>query len=333
MFSGRGELFNLVVPTKGPSIDAMPSNPQASSKVVSKSVAVAQERTRKQRIQRLEQTLKERLVDPVPALDALMAELEVGAQHPELWAELHAAAERDKVEAALGEAYKKCATGPRMKRLTPRAQVELLIHAADYVDSVLHDEAGADALVGHVLAIEPDHAGAFTYREQRLERGLDVMGLLELYAEVAATPPKAADILATKAFNRLLQLPSTTALADDVCKKLVVLVLSNPPLLYALERHCRATKRYALACALIHEALRETTVPDALAVEWRERLIDLCLGEANAPPDAMEQLEALLRRDPRHARALELVEALTHTKPVSSRAAAALRSARELRGH
>src|SRR5687767_421039 len=108
----------------------MPESAKAPAKSVSRSVALAAERTRKQRVQRLKKTLDDRLVDPIPAIDALLAELGEGEPHPDLWDQLHRSAARDKVESALGEAYKKCSVGPRMKRLKREAQIQVLLRGS-----------------------------------------------------------------------------------------------------------------------------------------------------------------------------------------------------------
>src|SRR5690349_10297243 len=53
----------------------MASDPKGATKVVSRSVALAQGKTREQRVQRLKARVQDGPLDPVPSLDALMAEL------------------------------------------------------------------------------------------------------------------------------------------------------------------------------------------------------------------------------------------------------------------
>jgi hypothetical protein len=304
-----------------------PPNPKT------RSVALAAERARRQRVERLKKTLDDKLVDPIPAVDALMAELADGAPQLELWEKLHAAAARDGVEAALGDAYRRAVDGPRMKRLPLGAQVEVLVRAADYAADVLRDEAGAQAFLEAILERVPNQADAFTRVEQRLASALDPLGLLELYANAAKAPPRPVSVLAAQAFNRVLQVPAKAPLPEETCRKLLALVPANPPLLHALDRHACATKRHALACSLIESALEDTSIPESFGVQWRERLIDLYTGEAASPASAMEHVEELLRRDPAHASALEAAERLLATKPVSSRAAAVLRNVKKSRPH
>src|SRR2546428_193996 len=95
-------------------------------KPVPRSVLLAAEKARIQRIQRLKTTLDRRLENPIAAVDALMAEAGEGDAQAELWEQLHAAASRDGQEDALADAYLKCVSGPRMKRLEPRAQADVL---------------------------------------------------------------------------------------------------------------------------------------------------------------------------------------------------------------
>jgi hypothetical protein len=304
------------------------------SKPLGKSVMLAAEKTRAQRQTRLKAMLHLRLENPLAAVDALMAELVEGDPQSALWEQLHASAARDGQEAALAEAYTKCANGMRMKRLKPEGQAEVLMHAADFSQGVLGDAAAAEGFLERVLGIVPGHAEAFGRLERRLEKLLDARRLLELYASVAAAPPKQATILAMQAFNRLLQLSPKDALSDLACRRLLVLVPTNPRLLDALETHCRATKRPALACELVEQALVADAAPDPMLVQQRRhRLLDLYMGDAACPALAMPHVEELLKRNPEDANALKVAERLLSTREVASRAAAALQTARRTRGY
>lgn len=297
----------------------------------SRSVTLAQEKAREQRVQRLKKVLEARLGDPLPSVDALMAELGEGAEHPELWEQLGAAATRDGMEAALAEAYKKCASGLRMKRLEPNAQATMLMRAADYFQGVMGDAATAEGFLERVVDLVPSHAEAYARLERRREKLLDAARLLELYAKVAAVPPKPAAVLANQALNRLLQLSPKTPLADRACEQLLVLVPVNPRLLDALDAHVCATKRYVLACALLEGALLDTTAPPPFVLRRRERLLELYMGDAASPESAIAHVEELLKQDPAHAKAVAVAERLLSTPKVASRAAAALRDARRAR--
>jgi tetratricopeptide (TPR) repeat protein len=294
-------------------------------------VVLAAEKARSERLQRLKTMLESRLTAPIPVIDALMAEAGEGEPQSDLWEQLHSAAARDGMEDALAEAYVKCINGTRMKRLPQEVQADVFMHAADFFQGVRGDAAAAQDYLERVLKIQPGHAEAFNRLERRLEKLLDARGLLQLYASAAASPPKPVQVLATQAFNRVMQLVGKEPLADDACKQLIALVPTNPRLLDALESHCRATKRPALACALIEQALLDETAPADLTVQRRQRLLDLYTGEAASPAAAIGHVEKLLERDPSDTNALKIAERLLSTREVASRAAAALQTARRSR--
>ncbi len=309
------------------------SGSSSPAKPVPRSVALAAEKARSERIQRLTTTLDQRLENPIAAVDALMAEAGEGDPRTELWEKLHAAAMRDGLEAELADAYTKCLNGPRMKRLAAEAQADVLMHAADYFQGVRGDAATAETILERVLAAVPGHVEAYGRLERRLEKLLDARRLLELYANVAAVPPKPVNVLATQVFNRVLQLAAKDeTLSDDACRKLLVLVPTNPRLLDALESHCRSTKRSALACELLESALRdEASADEGLTVQRQQRLVELYMGEAALPARAIDHVEKLLERDPADANILKVAEKLLSTREVASRAAAALQLARRSR--
>ncbi|HVJ89093.1 MAG TPA: hypothetical protein VM580_04760 [Labilithrix sp.] len=300
-------------------------------KPIPESVQLAAEKARSERLHRLKTTLARRLENPIAALDALIAEAAEGEAHAELWEQLHAAAIRDGLEAGLADAYLKCLNGPRMKRLVPEAQAAVLMHTADYFQGVRGDAATSQDLLHRVLRVAPGHPEAFGRLERRLEKLLDARGLLGLYASVAAAPPKPANVLATQAFHRLLQLVGKEPLSDDDCKRLVLLVPSHPKLLDALETHCRTTKRPGLACEIIEEALLHETALEETNVQRRHRLVELYTGEVASPEKAIEHVECLLEYDPSDGVALKAAERLLGSREVASRAAAALTTARRSR--
>lgn len=303
-----------------------PENPLPSS------VALAAEKARAERIQRLTATLDRRIENPIATIDGLMAEAGEGAPRTELWEKLHAAALRDGIEDAVADAYTKCLAGPRMKRLPLEAQATILMHAADYFQGVRGDAAVAQDLLERVLRSVPGHPEAFGRLERRFEKLLDARSLLVLYASAAATPPKPATVLATQAYNRLLQIVGKAPLPDETCLGLTSLVAHHPRLLDALEAHCRATKRPTLACTILERALAETADADAdVAAQRRQHLLELYLGEAGAPAEAIPHVEKLLERNPSDTLALKAAERLLGVREVASRAAAALQTARRSR--
>lgn len=298
-----------------------------------KSVAKAAEKARSERVQRLMTTLERRLDNPLATIDQLMAEVNDGDLRPELWERLHAAAMRDQLEDAVADAYVKCMNGPRMKRLSPEGQATVLMHAADYFQGVRGDAQTAQEQLDRVLRLVPGHPEAFGRLERRLEKLLDAHGLLQLYASVATVPPKPANVLATQAYNRILQLAGKGPLSDEACTQLVVLDPHHPRLLDALEAHCRSTKRPALACSLIERTLASDAAETDISAQRRHRLLELYTGDAGTPAEAISHVEKLLERDPSDAAALKIGERLLSVREVASRAAAALQSARRSRNH
>ncbi len=301
-------------------------------KVLPESVKLSAEKGRSERLQRLRTTLEQRLENPTAAIDALMSEASEGETHPDLWEKLHAASIRDRRENEVAEAYTRCANGPRMKRLPPEAQAQVLMHAADFFQGVRGDVKTAETFLERVMTLVPGHPDAFARLEKVIEKRLDARALLELYANVAFEPPRAASVLATQAYNRVLQLGGKAeVLSDEGCKKLMALVPEYPKLLDALEAHCRASKRAPLACALIEEALLDPNAPEELTLTRRHRLIDIYLGDAKAPASAIGHVELLLERDANDANAFRAAEKLLASREVASRAAAALQAARRAR--
>lgn len=303
----------------------------------SSSLRLAAEKARSQRVTRLKAMLEERLETPILAVDALMAELGEGEAHPDMWEQLHASAARDKMEAELAEAYARSAVGARMRRLSAAAQAHFLMHAADYTQGVMGDPEKAAGYLERVLAVMPTHAEAFHRLERRLEKLLDSRRLLDLYASVAFAPPKPANVLATQAFNRVLQLtPKDPPLSDDVVKQLVPLAPANPRLIDALEGHCKTTKRPALAQAMFELAIASKDsagVSEAILVTWRQRVIDLYMADATPAiqAKAMPHVEDLLKRNSNDTLAYKACERLLSNREVASRAAATLQAARKAR--
>lgn len=318
------------MPTSGGPPSQGPPSQAPSSKSVSDSVRLAAEKKRNERVQRLRATLEQRLDNPMPALEALIMEVGEGDARPDLWELLHAAAIRDKREADSATAYTRCVNGPRMSRLSAEGLAIVLMHAADFFQGVRGDGKSAEAFLERVIAADPGHVDAFTRLERLLEKQLDSRRLVELYAKVAAAPPRAVNVLAMQAFNRVLQLKDAP-LSDDACRNLVVLVPSHPKLLDTLEAHCRSTKRPLLACELIERAIVADDSSEDLTAQRRLRLLELYIGEAATPASAIEHLEALLERDPTDAKVLGLGDKLLSVREIASRAAAALQGARRAR--
>jgi hypothetical protein len=285
-------------------------------------------KARAMRLERLRSMLDERLGDPRAALETMMAELRVGEAQPGLWERLHAAAIRDGKESALGDAYRKIAEDRRVSQLPPAAHARLLMHAADFFQGVLGDAEGALNFLVGVLEVTPDHVEAFTRLERRFDAAADDLRVVELYAVVAATPPKPAEEMARRALKIVTALPAKTPLSDEGCRLLLALVPANLALLGALDTHCRKTNRLSLACDLFERAIQNKGLPEVKVVELHRRLIEIYMGEANTPEKAISHVEALQDRDAGDAQARAAAERLIPIRSVASRAAAAVQRAR-----
>lgn len=304
----------------------------SEAKGTSKSVALAVEKARELRVQRLRMGLDGKLDNPMMVVDQLMAEIADGDPQTELWEKFHAAAIRDKREREVGDAYQRAIGGPRMKRLSPQAQADILMHAADFFVGIRGEPDVADEMLWKVLAVTPQNEEAFSRLEKRLEKAVDEKKLVELYATVAATPPRKLDVLAQQALLRLVHITPATPLHEDVCKKLVALAAANPKVLEVLETHCKATKRAALAAEVIETALADdVNAKDDVTKARRLRAIELYFGEAATPAKAIDHVEKVLGKDPTDAVAFKAGEKLMSLRDVSSKAAAALQKARRAR--
>jgi hypothetical protein len=285
------------------------------------------EKARTQRLGRLKAVLDKRLDNPAAAIEALMAELRRGDPQTKLWEALHAAAARDAKEQDLATAYLKIATGRRMQQNESWVQADVLMHAADFVQGVIGDAAGAEKFLDRVLEAVPDHAEAFARLKRRIGATGDPRRMLELYALVAASP-KPPDDLARQVVNTIVPLPAKTPLSDVACKRLVALVPTDPSVLEALEAHCRKTQRVGLACALIEQAIGDPRLSQVIALKQRRRLIELYTGEADTPAAAISHVEELLEHVPSDQTAHAAAERLLSNREVAPRAAAALQKAR-----
>jgi hypothetical protein len=287
------------------------------------------EKARAERLQRLKLSVERCLEHPDAALEALMAELQLGELHGESWEGLHAAAARDGKESELARAYEKITVDRRLKQLNPEARITLLLHAADFSQGIVGDGAAAERFLWRVLEAAADHVEAFARLERRFGAAEDKVRLAELYALVAAKPSQPPGALAKSALEVVSRLPSRSPLSDEACQKLLVLLPESRALLGVLETHCRNTGRFGLACTLLEASLDSCPVSKAEVIERRRRLIDLYIGDAKAPEKAMAHIEDLLNLDPNDAQARGAAERLLRNQSVASRAAAALQAARQ----
>lgn len=297
----------------------------------SKSVMLAAEKARELRVARLKVALSQKMANPMAVIDQLMAEMSDGDPQVVLWEQFHAAALRDHCEPAVSEAYKRAIAGPRMKRLPPESQANILMNGANFFQGILGDMNGASEMLARVVAVAPANEDAFNRLEKKLERDNDDKRLVELYATVAGHSSRKPEVLAQQTLLRLVKVTPATPIADDACRKLVTLVPANPKILDVVEQHCRATKRVMLAGEIVEKAIADDTVAsDALTKQRRQRAVDIFI-EVAAPSRAMDHVEKLLELDFNDPVALRGCEKLMSNREVSSRAAAAMQKARRAR--
>lgn len=291
-------------------------------------MSAAPDKMRVLRLQRLQSMLDRRLDNPMAALEVLLTELNIGEAQTPLWEALHAAAMRDGLENEMADAYVKTATGRRLGQLGKEAQADLLTHAADYYQGVLGDAATAENFLERCLHIVPGHREAFKRLRLRFQTLRENRRLIELYALYASARRDEADPLVHEAVNMIVPLPATQPLSDDACKHLAVLGPTHPVLIEVLEAHCKKTKRFALACAVLETSLAEQDLPLSVATDQRRRIIKLYMGEAATPANAIAHVEALLADHPADEVGRSAADKLLSTKSVAARAAAALQKAR-----
>lgn len=279
------------------------------------------------RIERLATMLNTGLTNPPAAVEVLICELEAGEKQPHLWEGLHVAASNGR-EQELAAAYRALASGRRLKQVSPDIAAEVLIHGAHFFQGMLGDVETAETFLMSALAAAPTHLDAFQRLEKKYEALPDKRRLLELYGKVAANPPKPALELAGKAVNALVPLTAKTPLSDQACKGLVGFAPASPTVLEALEAHCLKTSRAKLACTLIELALERGGLPEATAVERRQRLVELYLGEAEQPEKAIAHVETLLLRDPNDPGGRAATKRLIAIRPLADRVSAMLQDVR-----
>ncbi|MCU0690884.1 MAG: hypothetical protein MUF54_05720 [Polyangiaceae bacterium] len=289
------------------------------------------QKARALRLERLYAGVDQLLEHPDAALETLMSELQMGELHPTAWEGLHAAAARDGKEPELSRAYEKITVDRRLKQLLPPQRASVLLHAADFCQGILGDIPASERFLWRALEAVPDHAEAFARLERRYSaQARDRIRLCELYALVAEKPPRPPTALARATHDVISLLPSHAPLPDDVCRKLLILLPAHHTLVGVLEAHCRRTGRFALACEVLEASLAQELLTENEIVDRRHRLIELYLGEAKAPEEAISHVEDLLLQEPTDTQAKAAADRLLRIPQVASRAAAALQTARRM---
>ena len=174
----------------------------------------------------------------------------------------------------------------------------------------------------------PGHAETFARLERRLEGANDARRLVELYAIAASSDPRGESSLVGKIVNKIVPLTANQPLSDEACRRVIALAASHPILFDVVEAHCRKGKRFELACTLIEHALTDASLPKAVAMAERRRLVELYVVEAAKPASAIGHIEDLLNEDPCDELARGAAERLLSNREIAPRAAAALQKAR-----
>jgi hypothetical protein len=281
-----------------------------------------------ERLRRLRAMLDTKLTDPTLGLEILVAEVEAGDGHDDLWERLHGAAVRDDKEFELAAAYEQIARGRRLKPLSPEAQGQTLMRAADFLGGVLGDADASVVYLERVLAVNPEHAEAFARLERRYSAARDNRHMAELLITVIAGKHENQVLRIGNALMLISILPADQAVSYEACERLVRAGTKNPRVLIVLEEHCRRGQRFKEAAALLELGLQVGEVTPALALDVRRRLVALYMDDAKSPESAIEHVEELLRADPANVNMRKAAERLLVHTSVAGRAAAALQDAR-----
>ncbi len=281
------------------------------------------------RIEELDGLLDQPLESPDPVLDALVTAAAKGQPHPELWAKLHQTAGRDDKLAEVAFAYEHLAQDRRIKLLSPEHQAEVFLHAVSFFADEFGDPDGAIAYAERALTASPNHPEAVARLETLLVDTGDRGRLAKLQADLAGHERDAeAQLARLRRALELLDGQPEADLAVDVCQRILRLDPSDAPALRDLEaRLIQAGKPREAAKVLEQALLREPAVSDEDAATIQNRLVELYTNDVREPHRAIPHVEALLAREPGHALALDVAEALVENRAVAGRAAAALSDA------
>jgi hypothetical protein len=112
-----------------------------------RTMSASAEKARALRLERLKAMVEARLENPLAALEALLSEIRTGEAQTGLWEALHGASLRDGKEADLASAYQKITQERRLQQFERWAQIEILMHAADFFQGVMGDGAAAESFL------------------------------------------------------------------------------------------------------------------------------------------------------------------------------------------
>src|SRR5262249_25773608 len=141
------------------------------------------------------------------------------------------------VEQEVAAAYAKVTQPRRLAQLAKNAQLDLLLHAANFHQGILGDLTTAVGFLERTQTIAPGHAETFQRLERRFEALSDPRPLLGLYSIALSADPRGAADLSTKIINKMVPLPASSPLAEEVCVRLAGVAGSHPILLDVLDAH------------------------------------------------------------------------------------------------
>ena len=284
------------------------------------------------RVDTLASVLEQKMEDEAGVLDLLVSALARGQANEPLWAQLHAAVQRDDRLAELAFAYERLSRDKKLKSMTAAAQATVLGYAGAFFADVFGDPDGAEGYLERALSLAPGDVTAFDKYEQILTARRDLRRLGELYAAAAPHRGDRGEQL------RMLRRGAELVEGDpERALKLNLEVLRLDPgddlARKALAHLYEKTGRLADFAKLLEQILAQDPAPppdDALAT--RVRLLALYTGGLGEIERALPHVEEILRSEPTHEHARRVAEELLGHKAITARVASALAVALEASG-
>ena len=279
------------------------------------------------KLESLPKVLAKQVKDPGAILDVLLTALAKGQHDAALWESLHSAAARDEILPELAFAYEKALSGRRIKLISPANQAQAFLHAAEFLGDMFNDADGAIGYAERALAAAPSHEGGVELLERLLRAKEYYAKLAKLYVEMASAEkePEKGLALLRQAAAVVDGVEGSDEIAIEVYQRILRIDPTDVGALDALQTRFLSSGRHREAVRLLEQAAAKAE--GAEASKLRSRLIEVYTDELGEPQRAMPHVEALLREDPGHERALGVAEALLENKVMAPKAAAALAAA------
>lgn len=282
------------------------------------------------RVDALASALEVKLENEPAVLDLLLTALARGQANDALWAQLHAAAQRDDRLAELAFAYERLSRDKKLKNLTPAAQATVLGHAGVFFADVFGDADGAEGYLERALTLAPGDVAAFDKYEQILDGKGDLRRLGELYASSAPHRGDKGEQL------RVLRRGADAVAGDPeralrLNQEILRLDGGDARAKGALAALYEKTGRIAELAKLLEQSLG----PDQGEEDTRAtrlKLLALYAGPLGEIERTLPHVEEVLRFDPTSEVARRVAEELLGHKALTPRVAAALARAHEEAG-